>query len=59
MNELVGKQASLMWLTEGLLYPEMESLFIAIQDGVVKTKNYLTSQSSMTHVIYVENRVRR
>lgn len=39
-NEDVDRQASLMWLTDGLLYPETEGFFSAIQDGVIKTRNY-------------------
>lgn len=34
------RQASLMWLTNGFLHPEIEGFFSEIQDGVIRTKNY-------------------
>jgi hypothetical protein len=37
----VDRKASLMWLTDGYLYPETEGFMIAIQDGVIKTRNYV------------------
>ena len=36
----VDRKASLMWLTDGFLFPETEGVFMAIQDGVIKTRNY-------------------
>uniref|UniRef100_A0A8D8RDC3 Reverse transcriptase domain-containing protein n=1 Tax=Cacopsylla melanoneura TaxID=428564 RepID=A0A8D8RDC3_9HEMI len=37
----VDKLASYAWLTSGELMPETEGFFVAIQDQVINTKNYL------------------
>jgi len=39
-KEEVDREASLIWLTDGFMYPETEGFFMAIQDGVIKTRNY-------------------
>jgi hypothetical protein len=36
----IDKEATLHWLKEGYLYPETEGFVIAIQDRVIRTKNY-------------------
>ena len=40
-DETVNKQASLIWLSDRFLYPQTEGSLMAIQDGVIKTRNYL------------------
>ena len=37
----VDKRASVMWLTDGYIYQETEGFMIGIQDGIIKTKNYV------------------
>jgi len=37
----VDKESSLLWPSAGYIYPENESLALAIQDSVIKTKNYV------------------
>lgn len=39
-NKIVDKDASNVWLTRAGLFPETEGFLIAIQDEVIKTKNY-------------------
>ncbi|XP_073976434.1 uncharacterized protein [Rhodnius prolixus] len=39
-GELIDKEASVAWLTRGLLFPETEGALIAIQDQVVPTRYY-------------------
>lgn len=36
----VDKAKSLLWLKKGRLHPETEGFLIAIQDGVIRTRNY-------------------
>lgn len=36
----VDKESSLLWPSAGYIYPVTESLALAIQDSVIKTKNY-------------------
>lgn len=40
MEDHVSKPLSLDWLKKGTLYPETEGFIIAIQDGVISTRNY-------------------
>uniref|UniRef100_A0A336M9S3 CSON013850 protein n=1 Tax=Culicoides sonorensis TaxID=179676 RepID=A0A336M9S3_CULSO len=39
-NTLVDKKSSLQWLKTGHLYPETEGFVMAIQDRVMRTRNY-------------------
>lgn len=39
-QEYINKKASISWLTRGKLFIETEGFLIAIQDQVMKTKNY-------------------
>ena len=36
---MIDKNASLIWLKTGHLYPETEGFVMAIQDRVIRTKN--------------------
>lgn len=39
-KEGVNHKASVLWLTDGFLYPETEGFYMAIQDEVINTRNY-------------------
>lgn len=39
-DPLIDQSLSYNWLTQGLLHPETEGSILAIQDGVIATKNY-------------------
>lgn len=39
-EQYVDKASSLQWLSDGYVYPETEGFIIAIQDRVIRTKNY-------------------
>ena len=39
-EEKIDKAASLTWLINGQLYPETEGFVTAIQDRVIRTRNY-------------------
>nr|CAI5839441.1 unnamed protein product [Callosobruchus analis] len=45
----VDKNSSLMWLTSGYLYPETEGFITAIQDGVIRTRNYEKHILKLSH----------
>nr|CAI5858762.1 unnamed protein product [Callosobruchus analis] len=51
----VDKNSSLVWLTSGYLYPETEGFITAIQDGVIRTRNYEKHILKLSH----EDRCRR
>lgn len=36
----IDKDTSILWLKKGYLHPETEGFMMAIQDGVIKTRNY-------------------
>jgi hypothetical protein len=36
----VDKESSILWPSTGYIYPEMEGFAVAIQDWVIKTRNY-------------------
>jgi hypothetical protein len=36
----VDKESSLLWLSTGYIYPEMEYFAVTTQDQVIKTRNY-------------------
>jgi hypothetical protein len=36
----VENESSLLWLSAGYVYPETEGFVVAIQDQVIKTRNY-------------------
>lgn len=40
LDPMIDKSASLKWLSNGFLYPETEGFVAAIQDRVIRTKNY-------------------
>ena len=39
-NPYVDKEISLQWIVDGALYPETEGFMAAIQDRVMRTRNY-------------------
>jgi hypothetical protein len=36
----VDKESSLLWLSTGYIYPEMENFAVITQERVIKTRNY-------------------